>query len=67
MSPEIVIGLLSLTGTLIGTFGGILASNKLTNYKIEVLSQRVDKHNNLIERMFKVEEEIELLKQKSKS
>jgi len=66
MSPEIVIGLLSLCGTLIGTFGGILASNKLTNYKIDVLSDRVDKHNNLIDRMYKVEEEIEIIKEKIK-
>lgn len=66
MSPEIVIGILSLCGTLIGTLGGILASNKLTNYKIEVLSKRVDKHNNIVERMFKAEEEIALLKEKIK-
>lgn len=66
MSPEIVIGLLSLCGTLIGTFGGILASNKLTNYKIDVLSDRVDKHNNLIDRMYKVEEEIGIIKEKIK-
>ena len=66
MQPEIVIGLLSLCGTVIGTFGGILASNKLTNYKIDELSKRVDKHNNLVERMFKAEEEIEILKEKIK-
>ena len=64
MQTEIIIGILSLLGTLIGTLGGILASNKLTNYKIEVLSKRVDKHNNLIERMYKAEEQIELLKTK---
>ena len=66
MEPEIIIGLLSLCGTVIGTFGGILASNKLTNYKIDELTKRVDKHNNLVERMFKAEEEIEILKEKIK-
>ena len=66
MTPEIVIGLLSLCGTLIGTLGGILTSNKLTNYKIDVLSKRVDKHNNLVERMFEAEEEIAILKEKIK-
>lgn len=66
MPAEIVIGFLSLCGTLIGTLGGILASNKLTNYKIEVLSKRVDKHNNLVERMFMAEEEIAILKEKIK-
>lgn len=66
MSPEIVIALFSLCGTLIGTLGGILTSNKLTNYKIDELTKRVDKHNNLIERMYVVEEEIALLKEKIK-
>lgn len=66
MQPEIVIGLLSLCGTVIGTFGGILASNKLTNYKIDELSKRVDKHNNLVERMYEVEEQIEIIKEKIK-
>lgn len=66
MQPELIIGLLSLCGTVIGTFGGILASNKLTNYKIDELSKRVDKHNNLIERMYEVEEQIEIIKEKIK-
>ena len=66
MQPELIIGLLSLCGTVIGTFGGILASNKLTNYKIDELSKRVDKHNNLVERMFEVEEQIALLNEKIK-
>lgn len=66
MDATIVVGILSLIGTLVGTLGGILASNKLTNYKIDVLSERVDKHNNLIDRMYKVEEELEILKEKIK-
>lgn len=66
MNATIVVGILSLIGTLVGTLGGILASNKLTNYKIDVLSERVDKHNNLIDRMYKVEEELEILKEKIK-
>lgn len=66
MPAEIIIGFLSLCGTLIGTLGGILASNKLTNYKIEVLSKRVDKHNNLVERMFLAEEKIAILEEKTK-
>ena len=65
-TTEIIIGALSLCGTLVGTLGGILASNKLTNYKIDELSKRVDKHNNLVERMYEAEEEISVLKERLK-
>lgn len=56
MQPEVIVGLLSLCGTLIGSIAGIIASNKLTLYRIEQLERKVDKHNNLIERTFKLEE-----------
>ena len=36
---------------LIGTFGGILAGNKLTTYRISELEKKVDKHNNLVKRI----------------
>lgn len=52
---EIWVALISLFGTLAGTLGGILVSNKLTNHRIEQLEKKVDKHNNLVERMFLVE------------
>lgn len=57
MDNTILIALLSFAGTLIGTFGGILASNKLTNYRIEQLEKRVEKHNNVIERVYTLEKE----------
>lgn len=51
MPSEIIVGLLSLGGTLIGTFGGIMTSAKLTAYRIEQLEKKVDKHNNFAERI----------------
>lgn len=66
MSETIIIALISLLGTLGGTLGGILATSKLTNYRIEQLEKKVDKHNNLIERMFKAEESINILDEKIK-
>lgn len=48
--------LLSLLGTGIGTWGGIRQANRLTNYRIEQLEARVEKHNNLVERMIAVED-----------
>lgn len=69
MTEAIIVALLSLIGTLFGTFGGIVTANKLTNYRIEQLEKRVEKHNNVIERVYKlekdeavIEEEIEQLK-----
>ena len=66
MSETIIIALISLIGTLGGTFGGILATSKLTNYRIEQLEKKVDKHNNLIERMYKAEDSINILDEKIK-
>lgn len=56
MDNSIVVGLLSLTGTLIGSLAGIMAANKLTNYRIGKLEEKVNKHNSLIERMVVVEQ-----------
>lgn len=58
MSETIIVAFLSLIGTLLGTFGGIIASNKLTNYRIEQLEKRVEKHNNVVERMYKLEKQV---------
>ena len=46
---------MSLIGTLVGTFGGILVANKLTTYRIEQLEQKVAAHNSLVERTYKLE------------
>ena len=50
MNETIVVGLLSLAGTLTGSLMGILTANKLTNYRIEQLEKKVDKHNSVVER-----------------
>lgn len=62
MSDTIIVALLSLGGTLFGTFSGILTSNRLTNYRIQKLEEKVQKHNNLVERMYNVEGEIDNIK-----
>ena len=66
MNDTIIVSVISLVGTLGGTLGGILVSNKLTNYRIEQLEKKVDKHNNLIERMYKAEDSINILDEKIK-
>ena len=64
MSSEVIVGLLSCGGTLIGTLGGILASSKLTTYRISELEKKVEKHNNLVERVFRLEDNDRLLEEK---
>lgn len=58
----VIVGVLSLLGTLAGSFGGI----KLISYRIEQLEKKVEKHNSLIERTFKLEEKTELQEEKIK-
>lgn len=69
MSEAVIVALLALMGTLVGSFAGILTSNKLTNYRIEQLEQKVEKHNKVIDRVYNLEkneavfeEEIQQLK-----
>ena len=54
----VIVGFLSVVGTLIGSFGGIMAANKLTNYRIAELEKKVDKHNTIIERTYIVERDM---------
>ena len=56
MSEAIVVAGISLAGTLCGTWGGIMTANRLTAYRIEQLEKKVEKHNSVIERVFKLEE-----------
>lgn len=55
MSEVVVVAILSLIGTLMGSLCGILTANKLTNYRIEQLEKKVEKHNQVIERVYKLE------------
>ena len=55
MPTEIMVALIGLAGSAIGAFAGVLTSARLTNYRIEQLEKKVEKHNNLVERMALVE------------
>lgn len=66
VAPELVVAGFSCVGTLVGTFGGIMTSNRLTGYRIEQLEKKVDKHNSVIERVFRLEDNDKLLEEKIK-
>ncbi len=53
---DIMVAVIGLAGSAIGAFIGVLASAKLTNYRLEQLEKKVDKHNTVIERTYKLEE-----------
>lgn len=55
MNESVIVAILALIGTLVGTFGGILTANKLTNYRIEQLEKKVEKHNCVVERVYILE------------
>lgn len=55
MDSTIIVAILSLIGSLGGTFGGIVVSSKLTTYRIEQLEKKVEKHNTVIERTYALE------------
>ncbi len=66
VSSEIIVALLSLAGTLLGSLFGVLASSKLTNFRLEQLEKKVQAHNNLVVRMYAVEGHQETLEEKIK-
>ncbi len=58
MNGELLVGILSFVGTLIGSLSGVIASAKLTNFRLAQLEKKVDKHNNFAERLPVVEEKL---------
>ena len=55
MTETMIVALLGFAGTLVGSLFGVLAAQKLTQYRLSQLEDKVNKHNNLIERTFKLE------------
>lgn len=56
MTSEVLTAIFSLAGTLVGSLGGILAAGRLTSYRLQQLEEKVNKHNNLIERVYAIEQ-----------
>lgn len=66
MPSEILISIIGLAGSALGSFVGILASTKLTAYRLEQLEKKVEKHNNLVERVYHLEDDEKLVDEKIK-
>lgn len=64
MSNAVLVALIGLAGSGLGSVLGILVSSKLTQYRLEQLEKKVQAHNSLIERTYKLEERSELQEEK---
>lgn len=63
MTEAMIIAIIGFLGAVVGSGLGIIASAKLTNYRLEQLEKKVNLHNNVIERMYKLEQREALLEQ----
>ncbi len=57
---DIIVALIALVGTLGGSLSGILVSSKMTNYRIQQLEKKVDKHNNFAEKIPLIQEQLKV-------
>ncbi len=56
---DIVVAILGLCGTLAGSFLGVVASQKLTQFRLAKLEEQVKQHNHLVERTYRLEGQVE--------
>lgn len=66
MTEGIIVGVLSLIGTLAGTYFANRKSSALIAYRLELLEKKVDKHNSVVGRTFKLEEQAAVFEEKIK-
>ncbi len=60
MTDVVIVAIVSGAFTLFGSFFGVVASAKLTSYRIEQLEKKVDKHNNFAQRIPVMEEQMKV-------
>lgn len=67
MSERIIVALIGVIGTFAGSFFTNRKSMALIIYRLEQLEEKVNKHNNLIDRMYKAETNIEVIQEEVKN
>jgi uncharacterized protein (DUF697 family) len=55
MDNEILVAIISFAGTAVGSIVAVVTANSLTNFKIEELKKQVEKHNTIVDRVYKLE------------
>lgn len=62
MDDTIIVALISFAGTCIGSFAGM----NLIKFRISQLEKKVEKHNSVVERTFRLEEDVKYIKEEIK-
>lgn len=55
VSDVVIVAVVGAIGSGLCSLLGVIASSKLTQYRLQELERKVQAHNNLIDRMYKVE------------
>ncbi len=63
---SIIVALIGLAGSAVGAAAGILLNTKLITYRLEQLENKVNKHNNIIERTYNIEARLDVDEEKIK-
>ena len=66
MDSAVFVAVISGLCTLAGSALGVIAAGKLTNYRIAQLERKVEKHNHLVERMYSLEDRMNIIGEKMK-
>ncbi len=66
MTAEVIVALIAAGGGLLGSAIGVIASARLTNYRIGQLEKKVEKHNSIVERTYKLEEQMKVEQERIK-
>ena len=56
MTDTVIVAIISLLGTLLGSFGG----TQLVKYRIEQLEKKVEKHTSIVEKTYILEEKVKV-------
>ncbi len=67
MPETVAVALIGLAGSAVGSILGVLASARLTQYRLEQLEKKVDKHNSVIERTYRLETRCAVLEEDLKA
>lgn len=58
MSEGVIVAIVSGICTLLGSGLGVIASSKLTTFRLQQLEKKVEKHNEVVERTFRLEGQV---------